>query len=76
MLLGLSGTGKSVLLKSLILRRAGGAEEIEGVPPQIQATPGLPKCKAVARRQAPSCRPDWYLRRRRTQSRTVVRRAF
>jgi phospholipid/cholesterol/gamma-HCH transport system ATP-binding protein len=30
----------------------GGVEEIEGVPPQILATPGLPERKAVARRQA------------------------
>lgn len=31
---------------------AGGVEEIEGVPPQISATPGMPERKAVARRQA------------------------
>ena len=31
---------------------AGGVEEIEGVPPQIVATPGMPERKAVARRQA------------------------
>jgi phospholipid/cholesterol/gamma-HCH transport system ATP-binding protein len=31
---------------------AGGTEEIEGVPPQITATPGMPERKAVARRQA------------------------
>jgi phospholipid/cholesterol/gamma-HCH transport system ATP-binding protein len=31
---------------------AGGVEEIEGVPPQILATPGMPERKAVARRQA------------------------
>lgn len=30
----------------------GGVEEIEGVPPQIQATPGMPERRAVARRQA------------------------
>jgi phospholipid/cholesterol/gamma-HCH transport system ATP-binding protein len=30
----------------------GGVEEIEGVPPQIVATPGMPERKAVARRQA------------------------
>src|SRR2546430_11430546 len=30
----------------------GGVEEIEGVPPQIQATPGIPERQAVARRQA------------------------
>ncbi|MBV8927544.1 MAG: ATP-binding cassette domain-containing protein [Mycobacteriaceae bacterium] len=30
----------------------GGVEEIQGVPPQIQATPGLPERKAVGRRQA------------------------
>jgi phospholipid/cholesterol/gamma-HCH transport system ATP-binding protein len=30
----------------------GGVEEVEGVPPQILATPGLPERKAVARRQA------------------------
>ena len=30
----------------------GGIEEIEGVPPQIQATPGMPERQAVARRQA------------------------
>ncbi|MGH3969454.1 MAG: ABC transporter ATP-binding protein, partial [Mycobacterium sp.] len=30
----------------------GGVEEIEGVPPQITATPGMPERKAVARRQA------------------------
>ncbi|WP_255794124.1 ABC transporter ATP-binding protein, partial [Mycobacteroides abscessus] len=30
----------------------GGVEEIEGVPPQIQATPGMPERKAVGRRQA------------------------
>jgi phospholipid/cholesterol/gamma-HCH transport system ATP-binding protein len=29
----------------------GGVEEIEGVPPQITATPGLPERQAVARRQ-------------------------
>ncbi|EUA52477.1 sulfate/thiosulfate ABC superfamily ATP binding cassette transporter, ABC domain protein [Mycobacterium xenopi 3993] len=27
-------------------------EEVEGVPPQITATPGMPERKAVARRQA------------------------
>jgi phospholipid/cholesterol/gamma-HCH transport system ATP-binding protein len=32
--------------------RDGGVEEIEGVPPQIVATPGMPERKAVARRQA------------------------
>jgi phospholipid/cholesterol/gamma-HCH transport system ATP-binding protein len=30
----------------------GGVEEIEGVPPQIQATPGMPERAAVGRRQA------------------------
>jgi phospholipid/cholesterol/gamma-HCH transport system ATP-binding protein len=30
----------------------GGMEEVEGVPPQIQATPGMPERKAVERRQA------------------------
>jgi phospholipid/cholesterol/gamma-HCH transport system ATP-binding protein len=30
----------------------GGVEEIEGVPPQILATPGMPERKAVGRRQA------------------------
>ena len=30
----------------------GGVEEIEGVPPQIIATPGLPERQAVGRRQA------------------------
>lgn len=30
----------------------GGMEEIEGVPPQITATPGMPERKAVGRRQA------------------------
>ncbi|MGV0626433.1 ABC transporter ATP-binding protein [Mycolicibacter minnesotensis] len=30
----------------------GGVEEIEGVPPQLSATPGLPERKGVARRQA------------------------
>src|ERR1700752_1391679 len=30
----------------------GGVEEIQGVPPQIQATPGLPGRQAVGRRQA------------------------
>jgi phospholipid/cholesterol/gamma-HCH transport system ATP-binding protein len=30
----------------------GGVEEIEGVPPQIKATPGMPERKGVARRQA------------------------
>ena len=30
----------------------GGTEDIEGVPPQIQATPGMPERQAVARRQA------------------------
>jgi phospholipid/cholesterol/gamma-HCH transport system ATP-binding protein len=30
----------------------GGTEEIEGVPPQIMATPGMPVRQAVARRQA------------------------
>ncbi len=30
----------------------GGVEEIEGVPPQVMATPGMPERKAVARRQA------------------------
>ncbi|QZY47034.1 ABC transporter ATP-binding protein [Mycolicibacterium austroafricanum] len=30
----------------------GGVDEIEGVPPQITATPGMPERRAVARRQA------------------------
>ena len=30
----------------------GGMEEIEGVPPQVTATPGMPERQAVARRQA------------------------
>jgi phospholipid/cholesterol/gamma-HCH transport system ATP-binding protein len=30
----------------------GGVEEIEGVPPQIQATPGMPERQAVNRRRA------------------------
>ncbi|MGZ8776521.1 MAG: ABC transporter ATP-binding protein, partial [Mycobacterium sp.] len=30
----------------------GGMEEIEGVPPQIVSTPGMPERQAVARRQA------------------------
>ena len=30
----------------------GGVEEIEGVPPQVNATPGMPERKAVGRRQA------------------------
>jgi phospholipid/cholesterol/gamma-HCH transport system ATP-binding protein len=30
----------------------GGTEEIEGVPPQVNATPGMPVRQAVARRQA------------------------
>jgi phospholipid/cholesterol/gamma-HCH transport system ATP-binding protein len=30
----------------------GGVEEIEGVPPQIIATPGMPERQAVGRRQA------------------------
>jgi phospholipid/cholesterol/gamma-HCH transport system ATP-binding protein len=30
----------------------GGVEEIEGVPPQILATPGMPERQAVARREA------------------------
>ncbi|MFZ0833601.1 MAG: ABC transporter ATP-binding protein, partial [Mycobacterium sp.] len=30
----------------------GGVEEIEGVPPQIQATPGMPDRKGVERRRA------------------------
>lgn len=30
----------------------GGVEEIEGVPPQVTATPGMPERKAAARRQA------------------------
>jgi phospholipid/cholesterol/gamma-HCH transport system ATP-binding protein len=33
-------------------QHAGGTEDIEGVPPQIQATPGMPERKGVARRQA------------------------
>ncbi|MEI7716904.1 MAG: ATP-binding cassette domain-containing protein [Mycobacterium sp.] len=31
---------------------SGGVEEVEGVPPQILATPGMPERQAVARRQA------------------------
>ena len=31
---------------------SGGTEEVEGVPPQIVATPGMPERQAVARRQA------------------------
>jgi phospholipid/cholesterol/gamma-HCH transport system ATP-binding protein len=30
----------------------GGMEEIEGVPPQILATPGMPERQAVGRRQS------------------------
>ena len=30
----------------------GGLEEVEGVPPQLKASPGMPERKAVARRQA------------------------
>jgi phospholipid/cholesterol/gamma-HCH transport system ATP-binding protein len=30
----------------------GGLEEIEGVPPQLRTTPGMPERKGVARRQA------------------------
>jgi phospholipid/cholesterol/gamma-HCH transport system ATP-binding protein len=30
----------------------GGVDEIEGVPPQITTTPGMPERKAVGRRQA------------------------
>ena len=30
----------------------GGVDEIEGVPPQVTATPGMPERKAVGRRQA------------------------
>ncbi|MFZ4374573.1 MAG: ABC transporter ATP-binding protein, partial [Mycobacterium sp.] len=30
----------------------GGGDEIEGVPPQLVATPGMPERKAVGRRQA------------------------
>jgi phospholipid/cholesterol/gamma-HCH transport system ATP-binding protein len=33
-------------------QHAGGVEDIEGVPPQIQASPGMPERKAVGRRQA------------------------
>jgi phospholipid/cholesterol/gamma-HCH transport system ATP-binding protein len=33
-------------------QHAGGVEEIEGVPPQIVASPGMPERKAVGRRQA------------------------
>jgi phospholipid/cholesterol/gamma-HCH transport system ATP-binding protein len=33
-------------------QHAGGTEEIEGVPPQIIASPGMPERKAVGRRQA------------------------
>jgi phospholipid/cholesterol/gamma-HCH transport system ATP-binding protein len=36
----------------------GGMEEIEGVPPQIQATPGMPERQAVGRRQAPQAAGD------------------
>jgi phospholipid/cholesterol/gamma-HCH transport system ATP-binding protein len=31
---------------------SGGTEEVEGVPPQIVASPGMPERKAVGRRQA------------------------
>jgi phospholipid/cholesterol/gamma-HCH transport system ATP-binding protein len=31
---------------------SGGTEEVEGVPPQIVATPGMPERKGVGRRQA------------------------
>lgn len=30
----------------------GGTEDLEGVPPQLVATPGMPERKAVGRRQA------------------------
>jgi len=30
----------------------GGTDEVEGVPPQVTATPGMPERKAAARRQA------------------------
>jgi phospholipid/cholesterol/gamma-HCH transport system ATP-binding protein len=33
-------------------QHAGGVEEIEGVPPQVIATPGMPERKAVGRRRA------------------------
>jgi phospholipid/cholesterol/gamma-HCH transport system ATP-binding protein len=33
-------------------QHAGGVEEVEGVPPQIVASPGMPERKAVGRRQA------------------------
>ncbi|MCV6963915.1 ABC transporter ATP-binding protein [Mycobacterium intermedium] len=33
-------------------QHAGGVEDIEGVPPQINATPGMPERKAVERRRA------------------------
>ena len=33
----------------------GGVEEIEGVPPQVMATPGMPERQGVARRQARVC---------------------
>ena len=33
-------------------QHAGGVEEVEGVPPQVVATPGMPERKAVQRRQA------------------------
>jgi phospholipid/cholesterol/gamma-HCH transport system ATP-binding protein len=33
-------------------QHAGGVEEIEGVPPQVVATPGMPERKAVERRRA------------------------
>src|SRR6201999_3264145 len=33
-------------------QHAGGVEDIEGVPPQIVASPGMPERKGVARRQA------------------------
>src|SRR5246500_4503489 len=33
-------------------QHAGGVEEVEGVPPQVVATPGMPERQAVGRRQA------------------------
>jgi phospholipid/cholesterol/gamma-HCH transport system ATP-binding protein len=33
-------------------QHAGGVEDIQGVPPQVVATPGMPERKAVARRRA------------------------
>jgi phospholipid/cholesterol/gamma-HCH transport system ATP-binding protein len=33
-------------------QHAGGVEDVEGVPPQIVPTPGMPERKAVGRRRA------------------------